>query len=82
MLIAVVQRVDVGESPVAVAAGAGSVWVASAGDQSVTRLEPRSGRVLATCALAAMPLSPAVTDGLPGTLGQDGGCRHAADAEA
>jgi DNA-binding SARP family transcriptional activator/ABC-type transport system substrate-binding protein/streptogramin lyase len=38
----------VGNVPVAVAAGFGSIWVTDAGDRSVTRLDAKTGRFLAT----------------------------------
>ena len=36
--------VGVGDSPSAVAAGAGSVWVANTGDETVSRIDPGSGK--------------------------------------
>jgi class 3 adenylate cyclase/streptogramin lyase len=40
----VVQTYDVGDHPIAVAFGEGSVWVANAGDKTVSRIDPASGR--------------------------------------
>jgi len=43
-----VDRIHVGNVPTAVAFGFGSIWVTNAGDQSVTRLDARTGRHPAT----------------------------------
>ena len=40
-----VERIRVGANPTGVAAGAGAVWVANAGDQTISRIHPRSGTV-------------------------------------
>ena len=37
------QRITVGSNPTGVAAGAGAVWVANSGEQTITRIDPRSG---------------------------------------
>ena len=42
---AVVQRIPVGTNPTGVAAGDGAVWVANTGEQTISRINPRSGRV-------------------------------------
>jgi YVTN family beta-propeller protein len=39
-------RIDVGDSPIGVAAGTGAVWVANTGDETVTRIDPRAGRAV------------------------------------
>ena len=36
--------IPVGANPTGVAAGAGAVWVANAGEQTISRIDPRSGR--------------------------------------
>ena len=41
-------QIPVGRGPVAVAVGDGAVWVANAGDQTVSRIDPRRKRVIAT----------------------------------
>jgi DNA-binding beta-propeller fold protein YncE len=38
--------VSVGDSPSAIVAGAGSVWVANSGDETVSRIDPRSGKLV------------------------------------
>ena len=40
----VVQRIPVGTNPTGVAAGAGAVWVANSGEQTISRIDPGSGR--------------------------------------
>jgi DNA-binding SARP family transcriptional activator/streptogramin lyase len=47
--------VTVGEDPVAVAAGAGSIWVASRRDRTISRVDPSPGRVVETIKLGARP---------------------------
>jgi hypothetical protein len=40
---AIEQRTEVGLNPTGVAAGLGAVWVANSGEQTITRIDPRSG---------------------------------------
>jgi streptogramin lyase len=47
-----VQRVGVGSSPRALAAGEGGLWVANSGDSTVTRIAPRTGEVRAAAVAA------------------------------
>jgi DNA-binding SARP family transcriptional activator/streptogramin lyase len=47
--------VDVGKNPVAVAAAAGSVWVANRSDRTISRVDPSRGRVVETIKLGARP---------------------------
>ena len=41
-------QIPVGDEPVAVAVGAGSVWVANAGDGTVSRIDPATRKVVKT----------------------------------
>ena len=52
----------VGRLPGAVAVGAGSVWIANRGDDTISRLD-RSGRVSAVVPLDAQPTALACADG-------------------
>jgi DNA-binding SARP family transcriptional activator/streptogramin lyase len=47
--------VSVGQDPVAVAAAAGSIWVADRSDRTIWRVDPSRGRVVETLKLAARP---------------------------
>jgi peptide/nickel transport system substrate-binding protein len=53
----------VGQGPAGIAVGAGGVWVANSGDGTVTRLDPRSGRVTDTIQVGASPQDVVVADG-------------------
>jgi YVTN family beta-propeller protein len=53
-------HVPVGVAPVAVAVGAGSVWVANAGDRTVTRINARTREVVRTIPVEATPTGIAV----------------------
>jgi YVTN family beta-propeller protein len=63
----------VGRLPEAVALGAGAVWIANRGDDTISRLD-RSGRVSAVVPLDAQPTALAFADGLlwatTGTAGE------------
>jgi DNA-binding beta-propeller fold protein YncE len=59
----VIRAISVGESPVAVAVGEGSVWAANAGDRSVARIDPRGNDVVKTIAVEHRPQSIAVAGG-------------------
>ena len=50
-----VTTVQVGDFPTAVAVGHGSVWVANAGDGTVSRIDPETRRIVATIRLGASP---------------------------
>jgi DNA-binding SARP family transcriptional activator/streptogramin lyase len=74
---AVVGFAPVGRSPVALASGAGGVWVANADDGTVDRLDPETGRVVATIGIGADVSDVAtgfdsvwVADGNDGTITQ------------
>ena len=59
----VVRNVAVGQWPGAVAAGAGSVWVANSGADTISRIDPRT--MLATDAIpGTTPIDLAVRDGI------------------
>lgn len=47
--------VEVGDAPTAVAAGADAVWVANAGEGTVTRIDPVTNRVVATISVGGTP---------------------------
>src|SRR4051812_24959512 len=51
----VVKRIHTGSKPCATLGAAGSVWVADINDNVVKRLDPATGRVIATIATAAGP---------------------------
>ena len=53
---------QVGDFPTAVAVGHGSVWVANAGDGTLSRIDPETSEVVATIQLGASPEAIAVTD--------------------
>ena len=64
-------RVPVG--PVAVAVGEGTVWVANQLDDSVTRVDVRSGRVGRTIAVGREPVALAASKGLVWVANRLGG---------
>lgn len=71
----VVGQVDVGNRPIAVAVGAGSVWVANADDGTVSKIDPGTRAVAATIGLGVPESDVAVgsgsvwvTSGSEGTL--------------
>jgi YVTN family beta-propeller protein len=51
----VLRRIPVGDGPLAVAVGGGSVWVTNREDRSITRIDPRTDRVTGTIQLHAAP---------------------------
>lgn len=55
--------VKVGTSPVAVLSGVGGIWVANAGSDSVTQIDPATLQVLATVQLGSSPSSLAASEG-------------------
>lgn len=57
----VVGSVAVGERPVGIAAGNGSVWVANSEDGTVQRIDPRTRRVVKTIGIGAPATDVAVT---------------------
>jgi len=58
-----VTTIPVGRRPVDIAADATGVWVANAGDDSVSRIDPATGRVVATVRLGNRPSGIAVGAG-------------------
>ena len=58
-----VQSIRVGSYPAHVAVGDGSVWVANAGDHTVSRIDAESGRVTTTKGLTGAPVSLNVSRG-------------------
>ena len=58
----IVRRIPVGHDPVAVAAGAGSVWAANNADGTLSRINPRNGRVT-TFPVGPNPRNIAVGEG-------------------
>lgn len=59
----IVHRYQVGQSPRKMAADETAVWVANEGDNTVSRLEPATGRVGPTLPLPGQPLALAYADG-------------------
>lgn len=59
----VVDRVAVGGRPVAVAVGAGSVWVANADDGTLSKIDPHERKVVATIGLGVPASDLAVGEG-------------------
>lgn len=59
----VVSTIPVGETPVAVAAGLGGVWVTNNDDGTVSRIDPRTNRLDATIRVGAYPDAVAVGAG-------------------
>jgi YVTN family beta-propeller protein len=55
--------IRVGDMPSAVAVGEGAVWVANAGDGTVSRIEPRTGEVTRTIKVGGRPEGLAVGAG-------------------
>jgi YVTN family beta-propeller protein len=66
------QRVAVGAHPVAVAVADGSLWVASMDEQSVTRVDAATGRVLRSIPLGGVPTALAATGDAVWTSDQTG----------
>ena len=51
-----------GWRPIGVAFGAGSIWVANAGDGTVSRIDPITGRVVRTIDVGGSPTGIVVAD--------------------
>jgi YVTN family beta-propeller protein len=51
-----VERVAVGDAPVAIAVGADAVWVANRADRTVSRIDPRRNAVVKTIDVGAEPV--------------------------
>ena len=49
------RQIDVGDEPEGVAVGAGAVWVANAGDGTVSRIDPATRRVVKTIEVGNSP---------------------------
>jgi YVTN family beta-propeller protein len=58
-----VRTIAVGERPVNIAAGAGSVWSSNQGDGTISRIDVASGAVTATIAVGGQPGGVAFGDG-------------------
>ena len=58
-----VRSVPVARGPIGVTVSGGSVWVAGAIGHAVTRIDARTGRVVATIPVAASPQAVAVDGG-------------------
>ena len=67
----VVASIPVGSKPVAVAAGAGGIWVGDARDGTITRVDPETRKVVKTIGIGA-PVVDLAT-GLGGVWGATGG---------
>ncbi len=59
----IVESIPVGFAPVAVAAGLGSVWVASAGEQTVERVDPRTRAVTGRVGVGRLPSALGLGEG-------------------
>ena len=59
----VVATIDVGNGPVAIASGYGSVWVSDVTDNALSRIDPSGGHVLATIPLGGAPAGLAAGKG-------------------
>ena len=57
-------QIDVGEEPEGVAVGAGAVWVANAGDGTVSRIDPATRKVVKTIEVGNSPFGIVVAAGL------------------
>jgi YVTN family beta-propeller protein len=57
----VLARIRVGAGPAALAVGAGSLWVASSADGTVSRIDPRTDQVTATVSVTGAPTSLTIT---------------------
>jgi streptogramin lyase len=66
-----VRSIAVGRGPAGVTVGDGSVWVAGAIGHDVTRIDPSSGRVVATIHVGASAQSIAVGDGAVWVVGDE-----------
>ena len=55
--------ISVGELPVGVAIGEGSVWVANSGDRSLSQVDPRTNEVVEAIPLGRAPRGVAVAAG-------------------
>ena len=55
--------IPVGRHPSALAVGAGAVWVANAHDGTVSRIDPRSNRVVEVISIGSSPAGIVVVDG-------------------
>jgi YVTN family beta-propeller protein len=61
---AVTRAISVGDAPVALAVGAGAVWVANSGDGTVSRIDPRTNHVIPTIRVGHRPQGVAVAAGV------------------
>jgi YVTN family beta-propeller protein len=70
-----VAHIPIGRSPVAVAVGGGAAWVATVGDDTVSRIDPAVFQVVAKIHLRAAPTALAldVTEGALWVASRDGG---------
>ncbi len=59
----VVAEVPIGSAPIAIATGAGAVWVANAGDQTLARVDPVAHEVVARTGLGRIPTQLVFGDG-------------------
>src|SRR5207249_12031046 len=79
----VAKRVDLGDvSPGYAVAGGGAVWITNFGGTSVTRVDPRSGRVLGTTTLGTHPLGIAFGYGSAWITNLDGASVSRVDARS
>ena len=57
-------QIGVGQEPKGVAVGAGAVWVANAGDGTVSRVDPATRKVVNTIEVGNRPVGVVVAAGL------------------
>jgi YVTN family beta-propeller protein len=73
--------VPVGKRPVAVATGAGAVWVANADDQTISRIDPQTRKVVSTIGVGADVSDLAVGFGAVWVADGNDGTVHRIDPE-
>ncbi|MEO6820987.1 MAG: YncE family protein [Candidatus Nanopelagicales bacterium] len=56
----ILRRIPVGSAPISISFAAGSGWVSNTGDGTITRLDPATGRTLATISVPGGSLGPLI----------------------
>ena len=62
----ILRRIPVGSAPISISFAAGSGWVSNTGDGTITRLDPATGRTLATISVPRGSLGPLIAT--PGAI--------------
>jgi len=78
----VVETITVGSRPRGVAYGHGAVWVAVAGENSVARLDPASGQLVAKIPVGSTPAGVATSEDAVWVANQDDGTVSRIDPQA